>query len=98
MNLRGVPVFNAPGANANAVKELVLAGLLIASRNLIPAHSLHRGSTGRQRYPAQAGGRQQKAIRRNRVAGAYAGYHWPGRDRTAGGRCGPSAGHESDGL
>ena len=37
MNLRGVPVFNAPGANANAVKELVLAGLLIASRNLIPA-------------------------------------------------------------
>ena len=37
MNLRGVPVFNAPGANANAVKELVLAGLLIASRNLVPA-------------------------------------------------------------
>src|SRR5262245_5428546 len=30
MNRRGVPVFNAPGANANAVKELVLAGLLIA--------------------------------------------------------------------
>jgi len=37
MNLRGVPVFNAPGANANAGKELVLAGLLIASRNLVPA-------------------------------------------------------------
>lgn len=37
MNLRGVPVFNTPGANANAVKELVLAGMLIASRNLIPA-------------------------------------------------------------
>src|SRR3982751_5750003 len=37
MNLRGVAVFNAPGANANAVEELVLAGLLIASRNLIPA-------------------------------------------------------------
>ncbi|MEW6690101.1 MAG: NAD(P)-dependent oxidoreductase, partial [Pseudomonadota bacterium] len=33
----GVPVFNAPGANANAVKELVLAGLLIAARNLAPA-------------------------------------------------------------
>ena len=33
----GVPVFNAPGANANAVKELVLGGLLIASRNLYDA-------------------------------------------------------------
>lgn len=37
MSLRGVPVFNTPGANANAVKELVLAGMLLASRNLIPA-------------------------------------------------------------
>jgi len=34
---RGVPVFNAPGANANAVKELVLAGLLMAERNLFNA-------------------------------------------------------------
>lgn len=34
MSERGVPVFNAPGANANAVKELVLAGMLIAARNL----------------------------------------------------------------
>ena len=33
----GVPVFNAPGANANAVKELVMAGLLMASRNIGPA-------------------------------------------------------------
>jgi len=37
MSERGVPVFNAPGANANAVKELVLAALLIAARNLVPA-------------------------------------------------------------
>jgi len=37
MSTRGVPVFNAPGANANAVKELVLAGLLVAARNLAPA-------------------------------------------------------------
>jgi len=37
MSRRGVPVFNAPGANANAVKELVLAGMLIAARNLVPA-------------------------------------------------------------
>jgi len=37
MTGRGVPVFNAPGANANAVKELVLAGLLMASRNITGA-------------------------------------------------------------
>ncbi|HMO48224.1 MAG TPA: phosphoglycerate dehydrogenase [Rubrivivax sp.] len=37
MSARGVPVFNAPGANANAVKELVLAGMLMAARNLQPA-------------------------------------------------------------
>ncbi len=37
MSSRGVPVFNAPGANANAVKELVLNGMLLASRNIIPA-------------------------------------------------------------
>src|SRR4026209_617598 len=34
LSKRGIPVFNAPGANANAVKELVLAGMLIAARNL----------------------------------------------------------------
>ena len=33
----GIPVFNAPGANANAVKELVVAGLLLAYRNICPA-------------------------------------------------------------
>lgn len=34
MTKRGIPVFNTPGANANAVKELVLAGIFLASRNL----------------------------------------------------------------
>ena len=37
MSKRGVPVFNAPGANANAVKELVFAALLLAARNVVPA-------------------------------------------------------------
>jgi D-3-phosphoglycerate dehydrogenase len=37
MSARGVPVFFAPGANANAVKELVLAAMLMAARNLVPA-------------------------------------------------------------
>ena len=32
---RGIVVFNTPGANANAVKELVLAGLLLASRRIV---------------------------------------------------------------
>jgi D-3-phosphoglycerate dehydrogenase len=34
---RGVPVFTAPGANANAVKELVIAGLLLGARHIGPA-------------------------------------------------------------
>ena len=46
MSRRGVPVFNAPGANANAVKELVIAGLLIASRNLVPALRFVHGLKG----------------------------------------------------
>lgn len=37
MNARGIPVFNTPGANANAVKELVLAAIFLAARNLVPA-------------------------------------------------------------
>ena len=37
MNTRGVPVLNAAGANANAVKELVIAAMLLAARNIIPA-------------------------------------------------------------
>src|SRR3990172_5268947 len=45
----GVPVFNAPGANANAVKELVIAGLLIAARNLLPALKFVEGLKGDDR-------------------------------------------------
>ena len=37
MSARGVPVFNAPGANANAVKELVIVGMLLAARQIAPA-------------------------------------------------------------
>jgi D-3-phosphoglycerate dehydrogenase len=43
LSKRGIPVFNAPGANANAVKELVLAGMLMAARNLGPALDFVRG-------------------------------------------------------
>lgn len=37
LSKRGVPVLNAPGANSNAVKELAIAGLLLAARNICPA-------------------------------------------------------------
>ncbi|MFQ5635328.1 MAG: 3-phosphoglycerate dehydrogenase, partial [Gammaproteobacteria bacterium] len=43
---RGIPVFNAPGANANAVKELVIAGILLAARNLCPAWQYVNGLDG----------------------------------------------------
>jgi D-3-phosphoglycerate dehydrogenase len=43
---RGVPVFNAPGANANAVKELVIAGMLMGARNLVPALKFVEGLSG----------------------------------------------------
>ena len=43
LSARGLPVFNAPGANANAVKELVLAGMLLGARNLPAALEFVRG-------------------------------------------------------
>ncbi len=46
MSARGVPVFNAPGANANAVKELVITGMLLASRNIAPALNFTAGLKG----------------------------------------------------
>ena len=45
MAARGVPVFNAPGANANAVKELAIAGLLLAARNICDAREYVKGLT-----------------------------------------------------
>lgn len=46
MSERGVVVFNAPGANANAVKELVIAGMLIGTRNIAPALAFVSGLHG----------------------------------------------------
>ena len=37
MSEKGIVVFNTPGANANAVKELVIAGMLMGVRNIVPA-------------------------------------------------------------
>ena len=46
MSERGVVVFNAPGANANAVKELVIAGMLMGTRNIFPAINFVAGLQG----------------------------------------------------
>jgi D-3-phosphoglycerate dehydrogenase len=42
----GVPIFNAPGANANAVKELVIAGLFLGARNICQAWEYARNLQG----------------------------------------------------
>jgi D-3-phosphoglycerate dehydrogenase len=67
---RGVPVFNAPGANANAVKELVIAGMLMGARNLIPAVKFVEGLTGsdEEMHKATEAGKKQ-----------FAGMELPGR-------------------
>jgi D-3-phosphoglycerate dehydrogenase len=46
MSQRGIPVFNAPGANANAVKELVIASLFMAARNICQAWEYTRALEG----------------------------------------------------
>ena len=46
MSAKGIPVFNAPGANANAVKELVLAGMLMSARHIGPAWEFARNQQG----------------------------------------------------
>jgi D-3-phosphoglycerate dehydrogenase len=46
LSRRGIPVFNAPGANANAVNELVLTGMLLAARNVCQAWHFARSLEG----------------------------------------------------
>ncbi len=46
MSEKGIVVFNTPGANANAVKELVIAGMLMGMRNLFPALRFVSGLVG----------------------------------------------------
>jgi D-3-phosphoglycerate dehydrogenase len=66
----GIPVFNAPGANANAVKELVVAGMLMACRHIAPAWEFARGLSGSD---AEIG-RAVEAGKKN-----FAGFELPGR-------------------
>jgi D-3-phosphoglycerate dehydrogenase / 2-oxoglutarate reductase len=46
LSARGIPVFNTPGANANAVKELVIASLFLAARNITQAWLFARAQSG----------------------------------------------------
>jgi D-3-phosphoglycerate dehydrogenase / 2-oxoglutarate reductase len=70
LSQRGVPVFNTPGANANAVKELVLAGLLLAARNIAPAWDFVRSLCGDDAALAQ----QVEAGKKR-----FTGFELPGR-------------------
>lgn len=70
LSRRGIPVFNTPGANANAVKELVLAGLLLAARNLGPAWLFARSLTGDDEAIEVAVEKGKKA---------FVGFELPGR-------------------
>ena len=54
LTAKGIPVFNAPGANANAVKELVIAALLLAARNLVGAWDYVRKLEGSDEEVATA--------------------------------------------
>ena len=70
MSDRGVPVFNAPGANANAVKELAMAGLLLAARNICDARDYVRNLnvSGDELGTAVEAGKKQ-----------FVGFELPGR-------------------
>ncbi len=70
MSKRGIPVFNAPGANSNAVKELVIAGMLMACRNIGPAWEFARSLEGSD---AEIG----KAVEAGKKN--YGGFELPGR-------------------
>ena len=70
MTESGVVVFNAPGANANAVKELVIAGMLMGCRNLVAAHE----------YVAALEGDDEQIHKQVEVGKKrFAGFELPGR-------------------
>ena len=70
MSARGVPVFNAPGANANAVKELAIAGMLIGARNLCNAQEYVRTLT-------ETGAALKKAVEAGKKQ--FVGFELPGK-------------------
>jgi len=69
MTERGIPVFNAPGANANAVKELVLAGLLLACRHVCEGWDFARQLQGTDDEMNKAVEAGKKAFAGSEIAG-----------------------------
>ena len=86
MSARGVPVFNAPGANANAVKELVLAGMLMAARQIAPALRFVDALDAKASDLDAHRRRRQEGVRRHRAGRPHAGRDRPGQDRLPGRR------------
>ncbi len=70
MSEAGIPVFNAPGANANAVKELVITGMLLACRNICQAWDFSRELEGEDAEISK----QVEAGKKN-----FGGFELPGR-------------------
>ncbi|MDH3362910.1 MAG: phosphoglycerate dehydrogenase [Gammaproteobacteria bacterium] len=70
MSARGVPVFNAPGANANAVKELAIAGMLIGARSLCNAREYVSALT-------ETGAALEKAVEAGKKQ--FVGFELPGK-------------------
>ncbi|MCP4040374.1 MAG: 3-phosphoglycerate dehydrogenase, partial [Gammaproteobacteria bacterium] len=70
MSKKGIPVFNAPGANSNAVKELVLAGMLLATRNICQGWDFARNLEGSDEVITK----QVEKGKKN-----FVGYELPGR-------------------
>ena len=70
LSRRGVVVFNAPGANANAVKELVLASLFLAARNICAAWDFARSLQGDDKAIDEATEKGKKN---------FVGFELPGR-------------------
>jgi D-3-phosphoglycerate dehydrogenase len=68
---RGIPVFNAPGANANAVKELVIAGMFLAARNVCQAWKFVRDLPGDDEHALE------EAVEKGKKK--FVGYELPGR-------------------
>ena len=93
---QGVVVFNTPGANANAVKELVICGLFLSSRKV------SQGVNWLSKYEGDA---LAKDVEKNKsqfkgpeIYGKTAGSNWLGCHRYVSGQCGRSLGYESNWL